>query len=399
MALESRSVDEETTELADVYDRFIAPHKIWRNHNNKLYLTLRAYAAGKVGLNDAAIALRNRYNPLYCDDIDLYSTAKLVGTDFKQGTGSLVRITICNTNITEPKLFKAGVYNYASVSGMLFYFEQADDYAFGPEESRTVTAASREKGGFPVGDGNNIHLFRADSAAIDGAFTFSCADNAGQLGYLDETPFDFRTRILHDAFRQDHIRELELKIRNLPNIFECNLIINEGTEPQAYDGILLEPKELLIMLTGAPTDAVAKLVAEDVLYSTHIVDPNLVVYYHDDHYINGRYPVYYKPHDSTPFSLAVTYQYDQDKLKSTQVEDAVTELFKPYTRMVTHLDTFSEEDAYKVLSALNLPNVKILNADIINADGAAVPYVRIPKTRLPCLTGIAFTAVELGDVV
>jgi hypothetical protein len=396
MALKAKSIDEETTELADVYDGLIAPKKIWRGHNNKIYLILRAYAAGKVGLNDIALALRSRFDPLYCDDFDLYSTAKLVGTDFKKGTGSLLRITIVNKDTEEKKTFASGEYNYQSTTGMVFSFEIAGDYVFDPEETKVVSAISRSKGSYGVGANADIKLYRSDSKTIDGAFLFSCEDNSGHLGYLDEDAFSFRTRILNDADRQDHIKELELAICNLPNIFECNLKFNGKTEAVDYDGITLQPKELLVTITGTPTNEIAKLVVEEVCYATHKISDDQVVYYENPLYVDGKYPVYFKYHDKTNFSLLITYQYDSTKLKPVQVEDAVNALFRPYTQMVTHIDIFNEETAYKVLSALNMPNVRILNTDVLNSDGETVPYVRIPATRLPHLTGIIFTPVDTG---
>jgi hypothetical protein len=398
MALKSKSIDEETVELTDIYDGLIAPRKVWRNHNNKLYLILRAYAAGKVGLNDAALALRNRYNPLYCDDLDLYSTAKLVGTDFKKGSGSLLRITIFNKDTEEQKILTAGTYSYQSAAGMVFSFETANDYSFDPEETKIVSAISQLKGSYEVGTNTGIKVYRSDGAVIDAAFVFSCEDNSGQLGYPDEDAFDFRTRILNDADRQDHIKELELAIRGLPNIFECNLKFNGKTEAAEYDGIVLQPRELLITITGVPTGEIARLVVEEVCYATHKINDEQVVYYENSLHVDGKYPVYFKYHDKTDFSLSITYQYDSTKLKSEQVEGVISTLFKPYTRMVTHIDTFSEETAYKTLSALNMPNVKILDADVLDDGGEGVPYIRIPATRLPHLTGIVFTPIDTGAV-
>jgi hypothetical protein len=396
MALASRSIDEETTELADAYDSLVAPKRLWRNHNNKLYLILRSFAAGKVGLVDAAIALRNRYSPLYCDDIDLYSTAKLVGTDFKQGTGSVVYITILNKDTANHRTLYAGIYSYQAVSGTVFRFRVRDDYVFDPEEEREIAAVSEEKGSFPVMQNANIKVFRSDGEKISPSFSFSCDDNSGLLGYADETPLDFRARILGDADRQDHIKELELKIRNLPGIFECSLVFNESIEPQEYDGIVLGGKELLITITGEPTDEIADLVAREVVYATHKVRDDDVVYCRNELYINGKYPVYFRYHDTTDFSLAIAYQYDQSKLKPSQVEDAIKALFRGYRRTVAHIDAFSEGDAYKILESLNLPNVKILDASVINSGGEEVPFVRVPRTRLPRLTGIQFSAVEIG---
>jgi len=398
MALRVKSIDEETTELADVYDELVKPKKIFRNNDNKLYLVLRAYAAGKVGLTDAALALHQRFDPFFCDDIDLYSIAKLVGTEFKQGTGSILCITIFNKSLSDNKILASGTYNYISTSGMLFSFALPNDWEFSPNETRVVMAISREKGSFLVNDNEKITLYRSDSGSIDSAFTFSCTDNTGQLGYPDETPFDFRMRVLNDANRQDHIRELELKIRNLPNIFECNIVINDDVIPQEYDGLTLAPKELLITITGVPTDDIAKLVCGHVIYDTHQVDPDNVVYYRNELFLNGRRPVYFRYHDTTDFSLSITYQYDATKLKSSQVEDAISNLFKPYTKMVTHQDTFTEEDIYKTLKSLNLPNVKILSAGITNSNNEQVSYIRVPKTKLPRLTNIVFSIVEQGGV-
>jgi hypothetical protein len=398
MAFEAKSIDEETTALADAYDALIAPNKLWRNHNNKLYLILRAYAAGKVGLNDAALALRNRFHPLYCDDLDLYATAKLVGTDFKEGAGSLLTITIRNKDTEERKLLIAGTYSYQSATGTVFSFEIANDYAFEPEETKVVSAISQAKGSYEVGDNADIPLYRSDGAAIDKAFAFSCEDNTGQLGYPDEDAFDFRARILNDGDRQDHIKELELAIRNLPNIFECNLTFNGATEPVEYDGLTLQPRELLVTITGVPTSSIAELVVGEVCYATHKINDAQVVYYENPLYVDGRYPVYFKYHDTTDFSLSIMYQYDSTKLKAAQVEDAINLLFKPYTKMVTHLDTFSEGTAYQVLSALNLPNVRILVADVFDSSGEGVPYIRIPVTRLPHLTGIVFIPLDRGAV-
>jgi len=399
MALRVKSIDEETSELADIYDDLIKPKKIFRNHNNKLYLALRAYAAGKVGLTDAALALHNKFDPLYCEDIDLYSTAKLVGTDFRKGSGSLLRITITNTDSVGAKIFYAGTYGYQSSSGMVFSFELPSDYAFNAEEERTVIAISSEKGRFEVGSNAAIKLFRSDNTSIDSFFSFSCEDNSGLLGYEDETPFDFRTRILNDADRQDHIKELEIKIRNLPGILECTLVMNEDTVQHEYDSLMLAPKELLITITGSPTDEIAKLVCETVLYDTHQIDPSLVVYYYNDSYINGRRPVYYRFHDTTNFSLAVSYQYDPDMFKTTQIENAIQALFKPYTRMSTYLPLFNENDAYMVLQNLALHGVTILNVDIFNEQDESVSYVRIPKTRLPRLLGISFSSIESGGLL
>jgi hypothetical protein len=250
-----------------------------------------------------------------------------------------------------------------------------------------------------VAQNASIKVFRPDGEKIDSSFAFSCADNSRRLGYPDESLNEFRQRILTDAERHDHLKELETKIRSLPNIFECNLVLNEGVDPVEYDGVTLEAKELLVTITGVPTDALAELVVGQVLYVTHKVDPAQVVYYYNNLLAGGKYPVYYRFHEKTEFSLDVKYQFDLTKLKAEQVDDAVNNLFSEYTRMVTHIDVFTEQDAYRILTPLNLPNVKILDVNIKNASGEEVPYIEIPLTRIPHLTGITYTAVNIGASV
>jgi hypothetical protein len=283
-----------------------------------------------------------------------------------------------------------------SVSGMLFSFQQLNDYLFDPGEIIQLAAISRDRGSFHVTQISNIKLFRNDGHSIDSVFAFSCADNTGQLGYPDEDMSDFRQRLLNDGNRQDHIKELELKIRNLPNIFECNLVYNQDVQPSEYDGITLLPMELLVIITGAPTDEIARLVVEDVIYMTHQVDEDNVVYYESMYYINGKVPVYYKYHDTTDFTLEITYQYDQQKLKSEQVEAVINALLDRYTHAVIHIDTINEQTFYSLLGKLDLPNTKVLDIDIL-VSGEQVPYLTVPKTRLPRLTGVTFHPVEIEE--
>jgi hypothetical protein len=404
MALTNKSIDELVTEMVDTYDELLKennpskPTRVWRNKNNKLYMVFISIGAAFSHILNAILALRNRFNPLHCDESDLQSTAYMVGTHPQLGAGSILNITITNKSTTEQRVFTAGVYNYMSVSGMLFSFQQLNDYLFDPGEVIQLAAISRERGSYHVTQISNIKLFRNDGQSIDSVFVFSCADNNGQLGYPDEDTFAFRQRILNDGNRQDHIKELELKIRNLPNIFECNLIYNQDVQPSEYDGITLMPMELLVTITGVPTDEIAALVVEDVIYMTHKVDDDKVVYYESMYYINGKVPVYFKYHDTTDFTLEITYQYDQQKIKSDQVEVIINALLDRYVHAVTHVDTINEQTFYSLLGKLDLPNTKVLDVDIMVSD-EQVPYLTIPKTRLPHLTGVTFHPVEIEENV
>jgi len=396
MALEVKSIDEELTRLADIYDDLIKPRKLVRSNDNKLYLLLRGIAAGNVGLNDAAVVLRDRFNPRYCDDSDLYFAAEMVGTDFIQGKGSLLDIFITNSG-EETKILPAGRYKYQSPSGEIFSFS-IDDMVFDPLESGLVIAISDEKGAFHVGRMSIIKPVREDNVSIDEDITFSCEDNSNQLGYADESPIDFRTRILNDTERKDAIKRLELAIKNLSTILECTLVFNDSVNAQEYDGITLAGKRLLIIVTGAPTNELARLVSEQVAYDTQQVNPDDVVWHENSLYINGKRPVYYTKHAHCDFSLRVEYQYVANRVRSVQVEAAIAALFRPYMNARRYIDMFSEKDAYKVVSGLTLPSVSILNIDIVNSEGETVSFICIPRTKLPNLTNIVFTARDKDGV-
>jgi hypothetical protein len=406
VALVSQSLDEITTATVDEYDSLLQkvtgrPVRVWRNNDNKLYLIFRACAAGIKVLLDAVLTLRSRFDPAQCDEVDLYSTAKMVGTEFKQGSGSLLTITVTNSsNEEDAQTFAAGAYRYTSASGMAFSFELANDLLFNPKQSRVITAISAQKGAYRVYENADIKLSRTDGAALNKFFTFSCADNTASLGYNDEDTLEFRQRILTDAERQDHIRELELAIRNLPNIFECGLVFNNTEEVQELDGVSLEPYQMLVIITGSPTGEIADRFVKGTLYHTKQIDdssiPGGVVYHQDAHYINGQYPVYFMYHRKVDFQLEIEYQYDSGKLKDAQVEEKLNDALNVYRNVVRHVDMLTEDDVYAELRKVALPNMKVLKARIMQED-VNVPYISIPPTRMYNLTSVVFTGRDVSD--
>jgi hypothetical protein len=397
MALVSRTIDEETAGMVDTYDASIAPKKVWRNNRNKLYLIFKSIAAGFVSIRELVIASSHRFDPQYCTDDDLLSTAKLVGTEPEGGSGSVLDITVMSESVENEMDLPAGTYIYTSSSGMAFSFVLAQDVSFAPLEQKIISAVSAEKGSFHVLANGDVQLARSDGAAVPGDFRFSCADNEARLGYEDEDAFTFRQRLLTEGDRQDHIKELELAIKSLPNIFECNLVYNQDATPNDVDGITLQPMELLITITGVPTDEIARLTATRVLYQTHQVSPGQVVWYYSDCYIGGRYAVYYNLHGKADFSLDVTYRFDSSRTKQTQVEKIIKSRLAVYQNAVRHVDIVNEQTIYKLLEDLGLPDVTILDVNVL-VDGSEVSYFSIPKTRLPNLTGITFHPLDTGSV-
>lgn len=395
MGLLSKSIDEMLELMANAYDALIAPKRIYRNDKNKIWLMFRGNAAGYSVIQDSALALHDRFDPEKSADEDLYSTAKMVGTEFKEGSGSLLQIIATNNDSVLAKILTVGVYNYLSTNGDIFSFTVSVEISIPASGTKQISAMSVEKGSFLVSANSNISVSRQDGIAIDGSIGFSCLDNAGSLGYPDETPWDFRVRILEDTDRQDAINELELKIRNLPNILECNLVFNQYAENIVYDGITLLPYHLLIVVTGAPDDSLAKAVVSSTIHHTKMVDPLKVVHFYDSHYIDGACPVYYTNHLSADFALEITYRYDGTKIREGSVELQVNTALNVYRNSTQHVDTLVESDVYNLINALGMPSVKVLNIDIL-VSGVPVSYFNINKTRALNLTGVTLFGTDVS---
>jgi hypothetical protein len=393
MALTVKSIDEILTLMADTWDGLTAPSRIFRNNNNKLWLVFRSIAAGYTIIQDSIMALHNRFDPTSCADEDLLSTAKMVGTDFKVGSGSLLRITVTN-NAVGSKTLPAGQYKYTSTNGDVFLFTLAVDLVLTTLAASVIAAMSANKGSFLVSSVASITPVRVDGAAIDSLLSFSCADNSSSLGYSDESNFDFRTRILGDTNRQDAVAELELAIRNLPGILECNVVFNPNNAGVSYDGITVGPFQILIILTGAPDGTLADLVVASTINATKMVDAGKVVHYHDSHYLGGLYPVYYTNHLTADFILEISYRFDSSRISQITAEANLTKALNVYRNMSQHMDIITEEDVYTLLSPAGGTSVRVVNVDIDGGSGP-IPFLDVPKTRMANLTTVTFTGIDI----
>ncbi len=395
--MEDLSFDEMVTKIEDAFDASIAPKSIVRSNNNKLHLMFKADAAGYEVLHKTALSLMQRFDPLLCDDTDLEDTARIVGTERRSGKASVVPITVTNTSTVDTVTLYAGVYQFISVDGEVFSFTVALDTSFAPEELFTYYAISANFGAYEVTDILNASVARQDSATINSNFSFSTTANQSYLGFGEESLEDFRKRLTETVERDDTVKEIEEAISALPTIYACNCVFNPLLTPKVYDGITLAAKELLIVVTGIVPDEVAEIVAKYSHYTTHIVDSADVVYYLNSRYIDGKYPVYFTYHDTTDFTVQVEYSYNSGSIKSDQVEAIFDALLRKYQIANTHVDTITERDIYNRLDEDTPQSVTVLNVSLL-VSGAEVPYVNVPKTRIPHLTAISYTKTDLKEV-
>jgi hypothetical protein len=124
-----------------------------------------------------------------------------------------------------------------------------------------------------------------------------------------------------------------------------------------------------------------------------MVTPEMVVYHYDDLLAGGRYPVYYKFHDKTPFYLFVSYRYNSAYLTKERVEAEINAVFAKYKNCLTHIDAVTEPMLYNDTTSLNIPGFSVIKIYIqTEQDGelVSVPSVELSKTRLPELQSITY---------
>jgi hypothetical protein len=398
MDFEAKTIDEELTELVDTYDSFIAPKRLFRNNNNKLYLIFKSIGAGFSKIRDVVLGLKYRFDPRYCSDDDLESMMLITGEKRIGGKASMLRVLLMNTELEESRTLTAGVYSYVSTDGSEFRFTLSEDATIAPQGFEVILFASVETGAYPVSDNANAGITRSDGGKIDSAFQFQTLDNSASLGRVEESMLEVRERILSDTLRRDSLKELQTAIKSIPSIFECNLVLNPDTELRDIgEGITLEPKELLIVITGMPDETFAQTVLSGIIYKTHKITFDMVVWYYNDLFVDGRYPVYYKFHDKTYFYLTISYRFDRSKLKKEQVDAGLSLIFNKYKVMTSHVDEITEALLYKDVENSGLAGVvirKIWIQAMENGSLVSVAGVDIPKMYLPELVSITYIAEE-----
>lgn len=399
MAFSIKSIDEEVAGIVDSYDGMIAPKTVWRNNNNKLYLTLKSIGAGFSKIRDVVLALKYRFDPRYCDDDDLASAMFITGEKTIPGKASMLRVIVTNTSIEEDGILFPGKYVYTSAEGQPFSFTAPENIVVPPQGFQVLLFSSRDIGAWAVAGELLASVVREDGQAISGDLEFEVFDNSSALGRLAETPFDIRQRILSDASRQDVLYELELAIKALPTIFECTLIFNSDNENTVTieDGTVLQPKELLVVLTGVPNQDVADLVMSRTFYKTHMNTMEEVIWYYNPLLATGRYPVYFMFHKQRQFYLAINYLYDRQKMTKAGVETAFRRILRKYRFMTQHISEISEPLIYAELQNHGIPGValrKVFIQIMTNGSLESVARVPIPRLMMPQLVDISFIAEE-----
>ena len=392
--------NEALTQICDWFDSVIAPRTIARTNTNIIYLIFKAFAKAWEVINNTCVELNDKFDPANCTDSDLESIAFLVGTERIGGSSSGLLVTVVN-NASEAVYLPAGTYTYALDEDTSFSATFTADKLVESESSIQITFLSADKGSFPVTSQQDISLtavdLNGDEITIPDTFSFANADNSQLLGYADETDLEFRKRIIEDTDRQDVITEIKNKIKSLPYVFDCDIKFNDNPVGQSYDGYVIPPYYMLLMVSGDIKDEIAEIVASKGVYPTVQTDANSYAIYQNDVFADGQYKVWITPYRKYDFSVDVAFYADENFISSTQAEEKIRKGLFNAINGNRHIDVITENDIFGYINALNITGVKVLGVNINDPSGSTNKnYITFQKTRIPNLTAVNASPQVIG---
>ena len=383
--------DEILTNLCDYFDSLIRPKKITRSNTNIVYLILKSVSKGYELINNVCVTLHNKFDPANCEDTDLNSVASLVGTEKRLGAQSGLKVTAYNSNVNA-KVLPAGTYTYRFNEDLSFFCELTEAVSVTGHGSYDMIFLTPTLGSFPVTTQTSINV-TAD-VTVPPEFRFSCLDNDNLLGYETESNLAFRKRILTDTTRQDVVTELREAIRNLPYVYECEVIHNPDVTPLAVGSYVIPPFHLLILMsTALYKEEIASVVAEKSIFPTlNVEGTSHEIRYNSDVFVGGYYPVYINDFDYSEFNLRVTYKVDTDYVDRGASEDKMRQALLTQVNSNVHTDEITTEDVMKILSDLNLEGVKVLGVEFY-VEGIERLYITFNKAEIGKLIEVDFSEV------
>ena len=388
--MELKTFDTILTTICDSFDSLISPRTIARSNTNIIYLIFKAVAKGYEIINNVCVTLSNKFDPLYCSDDDLTSSANMVGTERNQGSATGLHITITNNGLVSVTLL-AGLYTYALDDDTKFEFEVMENTIIASGSHISFIAMSEKIGRYPVTAQSTITVTSEQPVSSD--LVFSCTDNAALLGLFEETDLEFRERINSKTDRQNSMVELESEIRNLPYIFDCKVKFNSTNTEIEYDGYTIPAYTLAIFYSGEVKKEIAEKVCEKIICPTLQTANSIEVFYENDIFIGGKHGVHLIPFAKTQYAVELIYKINNTYANEYDIQKEIrTALFNTFVSE-KHVDFIKEDDFYNAIEALNITGIDLLGINL-KYNNSNVNYIEIPSSRIPELTNVIFTPVS-----
>lgn len=379
--------------ICDEYDEIVKPKFIRRDASNPIYQVFKAVAKGCEIIKNVADILKNRLDPSLCENSDLVNIAKLVGTELRPGKSSGLYITVTNTEPQDITLF-AGEYVYEFSNDILFTFEVLQDTVLSFEESVSYFALSNTIGAQEVTDIENMTIRRVDNGLINPSLNFSCVNNELLLGSEEETPLEFRRRILYDEKRQDSISELEDELKRLPYVFDARVVFNNTDDTAVIDGVSIPSYNALLMLNGVPKREIAAIFCRQTIYPTVMTDPEKYIPFDASCFVDGVIKVYHRDFLLTNYDVEVAYTYDPLLVTSAEIQTSFDIALLKFKQNNKHSSVITEGEFYSALSTIYKPSLKIQYVKLYQDNEGTpelVDFVSVPATRIPKLVNITYT--------
>ena len=388
--MELKTFDTILTTICDSFDSLISPRTIARSNTNIVYLIFKAAAKGYEIINNVCVVLSNKFDPLYCSDDDLISSASIVGTERNQGSATGLHITVTNNGSVSATLL-AGLYTYALDDDTKFEFEVMGNTVIASGSHISFIAMSEKIGRYPVTAQSKITVTSEQTVSSD--LVFSCTDNAALLGISEETDLEFRERINSKTDRQNSMVELESEIRNLPYIFDCKVKFNPMSTEIVYDGYTIPAYTLAIFYSGEVKKEIAEKVCEKIICPTLQTSDSVEVFYENDIFIGGKHGVHLIPFAKTQYAVELIYKINKTYANEYDIQKEIrTVLFNTFVSE-KHVDYIKEDDFYNAIEALGITGIELLGVNL-KYNNSNVNYIKIPSSRIPELTNVIFTPVS-----
>lgn len=388
--MELKTFDTILTTICDSFDSLISPRTIARSNTNIIYLIFKAVAKGYEIINNVCVTLSNKFDPLYCSDDDLTSSANMVGTERNQGSATGLHITITNNGLVSVTLL-AGLYTYALDDDTKFEFEVMENTVIASGSHISFIAMSEKIGRYPVTAQSTITVTSEQPVSSD--LVFSCTDNTALLGLFEETDLEFRERINSKTDRQNSMVELESEIRNLPYIFDCKVKFNSTNTEIEYDGYTIPAYTLAIFYSGEVKKEIAEKVCEKIICPTLQTANSIEVFYENDVFVGGKYGIHLIPFAKTQYAVELIYKINNTYANEYDIQKEIrTALFNTFVSE-KHVDFIKEDDFYNAIEALNITGIDLLGINL-KYNNSNVNYIEIPSSRIPELTNVIFTPVS-----
>ena len=388
--MELKTFDTILTTICDSFDSLIAPRTIARSNTNIIYLIFKAAAKGYEIINNVCVVLSNKFDPLYCSEDDLISSANIVGTERHKGSATGLHITVTNNGSVSVTLL-AGLYTYALDDDTKFEFEVMENTVIASGSHISFIAMSEKIGRYPVTAQSKITVTSEQPVSSD--LVFSCTDNAALLGISEETDLEFRERINSKTDRQNSMVELESEIRNLPYIFDCKVKFNPTNTEIEYDGYTIPAYTLAIFYSGEVKKEIAEKVCEKIICPTLQTVDSVEVFYENDVFVGGKHGVNLIPFAKTQYAVELIYRINKTYANEYDIQNEIrTVLFNTFVSE-KHVDYIKEDDFYNAIEALGITGIELLGVNLKYND-SNVNYIEIPSSRIPELTNVIFTPVS-----